>query len=207
MTTLESLAERIAITSGIEDGIAVEALRQSILGYRQLLISQNWERTRTFRQQHIITLEDLKLEKAEEGNNVYYSSSPLPKPLLVNRREYFISVFNTRTVNRIEYGYVTPEDLENLAYRRFTSNAPFYTVENDVLKLFNGTAEVSIRDVWEDPLSLLEFSKKCNCVVSNAFFDGDDLVIEKSMEAKILSFFGNGNRKGHTRKAESEDEG
>lgn len=199
MTSLTSFAEELASTFGRgTDLLFIEELKRRVLHFRQVLLQQNYNKTRVFKPSTISAF-DITLTKGDKDGSTIFISEKLPRPLLVdNRNEPFISVTNSLLdTTRKVYGWVSPEELYYLPYRKFTRPIDYYTYENDrIISL--GAQRLRVRAVWDNPLDVYEFSSnediKLSCSNSSledsCFYNGD-YYLEETMAANILTFFGN----------------
>lgn len=195
-TTLRALAERIAAKSGnSEDQMAIELIKRDVLSFRQLLLKREYEKVRTFAPSLIMAF-DLKLSEIVKNGSKAFISDVLPAPLLTTKREPFISVGNSLIDHtRKIYGYISPEQIEGIQYRRFSKIKDYYTYENHRIISFHKSL-IRVRYVPENPLAVLQFTKdhdatyKCGKSLEQSCFIEDDLIIEESLSGAILTFFG-----------------
>lgn len=197
MTSLNSFAEELALTFGRgTDLLFIENLKRKILHFRQILIKQNYDRERVFVQSTIQAF-DIKLTEADKNGSKVYISEKLPKPIMVNgRNEPFISVSNSLIdTKRKVYGWISPEELYYLSYRKFTKPSDYYTYENDRIISIKSKS-LRIRAVWDNPIEVFEFSKEediklgCkNASLEDSCFYNGDYYLEETMAANILRFF------------------
>ena len=95
MTSLTSFAEELASTFGRgTDLLFIEELKRRVLHFRQVLLQQNYNKTRVFKPSTISAF-DITLTKGDKDGSTIFISEKLPRPLLVdNRNEPFISALS-----------------------------------------------------------------------------------------------------------------
>lgn len=199
MITIQSLAESILLPFGSNDDmLVVEATKQRILAFRQVLIQQDYSRNLRINQQ-LVQAFDLELTEVEEGDDKFYISDILPKPIILSKELPFISVttaFKGRT--KKDLGYLTVEEIPYIKYRKFTSRANYFTYENDRIISYAPAKSLRVRAIWDNPIEAFKFAEKetfklaCSKdIISSPCSDGIDIVLEETMAARILSFFNN----------------
>lgn len=198
-TTLETFAEGIASTLGRgTDPLLINLIKRRVLHFRQLLLKRDYQSSRIFYQSAIQAFDIGLTETTKDGSRVYISDV-LPTPMLLKgRQEPFISVTNSLLdTRRRVFGWVTPEEFNYLEYRKFSKPSDYYTFENGRIITLSPRA-LRVRALWENPIEVANFSSeqdlklgcKTKTLEGNCFYNGD-LVLEETMAASILSFFGN----------------
>ncbi len=216
---LSETALFIAKLKGKEDDSAfIDLLKSQIISYDAIIRRQQHDKgiNLSSLEQTIKCVELIKVNSAScglgvENDLVLRTKERLPKPIILKSNTPFKSVYNSVTSkNRITIDYLTPEELEFIDVRRFTSGSVFHIYENDYLYIVNALEKgydlesVSIRALWDNPLEVRTFAKSellkecCKCdgcenEESNCFLN-DDYVISNVVEGLLLSFFmGNDN--------------
>lgn len=205
-TTLRALAEEIVLASGVEvTQLNIEIYRLRVLHFRQLLLKREYEKTLVWNPSTIQAF-DIELKKVKKFGTVMYMSDVLPITLSVKEFKFpFISVGNRLLdENRKFYDYVKPEQLEFLKYRKFSKLSDHYTYENG--RIYSLHEGLRVRSVFENPLEVVEFSKeqdlKLACggsTLEDDCFKDDDIELEQTMAAAILTFFGNNSTRQNDR--------
>lgn len=213
-TTLETFAESIASTYGRStDSLFIDLIKRRVLHFRQLLLKRDYQSGKVFYQSAIQAF-DISLDKVTKDGQNLYMSEILPLPIMLKgRREPFISVTNSRLdADRRVFGWIHPEELNYLEYRKFSKPSDYYTYENGrIISL--AKRSLRIRALWDNPIEVRNFSSqqdvKLNCeestLESNCFYNGD-LILEETMAASILSFFSNDKAIKEAVSAEQEEE-
>lgn len=197
MVTLQSLAETILRPYGLEtDMFEVEATKIKILGFRQVLIQQDYSSNRRIAQQ-LVQAFDVKLMRVEEDKDKFYVSEILPKPIILSRKMPFISVHTTlKGRQKRPLGYLEPERIPYIEYGRFTSGANYFTYENNRIQVYSDTPAIRVRAIWDNPVEAMFFARneafKLSCsedTIESNCVENDDLVLEETMAGRILTFF------------------
>lgn len=211
---LSETALFIAKLKGKENDLAfIDLLKSQIIAYDATIRRQQYDKGANLSslEQTIKCVELIKVNSAScglgvENDLVLRTKERLPKPLLLKSNSPFKSVYNSVTSkNRITIDYLSPEQLEFIDVRRFTSGNVFHTYENDYGYIVNALEKgydlesVSFRALWDNPLEVRTFAKAellkdcCNCdgcenEESNCFLN-DDYVISNVVEGLLLSYF------------------
>lgn len=197
MVTLQSLAETILKPYGLEtDMFEVETTKIKILGFRQVLIQQDYSSNRRIAQQ-LVQAFNVELKEVEEDKDKFYVSEILPKPIILSTDMTFISVHTTlQGRQKRPLGYLKPERVPYIDYGTFTKKANYFTYENNRIIVYSDTPAVRVRAIWDNPIEAMFFARneayKLACsedTIESNCVENDDLVLEETMAGRILTFF------------------
>lgn len=198
MKTIQSLAEIILNDSQLAtDMLQVEIVMQKILSFRQVLIQQDYQRYSRINEQ-LVQAFDVELTEVAEDDDRFYVSDYLPKPIILGRGcSPFISVHTAyKGKTKQPLHYLSVEEVPYMKYRKFTNKGEYFTYENNRLIVYTEVPSARIRAIWDSPIDALNFAKretfKLACsdkTISSPCTEGDDLLLEETMAARILTFF------------------
>lgn len=198
MITLQGLAELILKPLGLDtDAHEVEVIKQRVLAYRQRLIQQDFSRNLRPAPQ-LIQAFDVSLTEVQEDNDRFSITDILPKPIILNKNGTpFVSVHTSyKGRAKSPLHYVSPEEVPYIKYRKFTKKGNYYTFENDRIEVFSETPSIRVRAIWDSPIHVLHFAQqetfKLNCsneIISSPCTEDDDVLLEETMAAAVLTFF------------------
>jgi hypothetical protein len=197
VVTLQSLAETILKPFGLEgDMFEVEAMKIKILGFRQVLVQQDYSSNRRIAQQ-LVQGFNVQMIQVQEDKDKFYVSEVLPKPIILSKKMPFISVHTTmQGRQKRELGYLEPERVPYIEYGKFTKKGNYFTYENNRLLVYSETPAVRIRAIWDNPIEALLFAReetyKLACsedTIESNCVENDDIVLEQTMAGRILTFF------------------
>lgn len=212
---LSDLANLIAKERGLqEDLVFVEYLKGQILTLNSTIIKQQFDKNGILFPQLIQTINCVSVIKVKsntcglgiDNEFVIRTKNKVPKPISLKKNAPFISVFNNViSKNRTTIPYLSPEELEFVKYRSFTSKSVYHTYEDDYIYVINALekgynlTDVGVSNIWDNPLEAKNFARQekqngCNCNCedcdneeSNCFDDNDDYVLDNVVEGMILS--------------------
>ena len=200
---LSYLVDNIAIKLGKNSDVPFKRiLRDDIIAQRAVIIKQDYERNRMLPSSLYQTIKCAKVEQVRDldcvdcvGKTVWKTEKKIPKPILFNNSFEHFTITNPLKSNRGTLGVLKVEELEFLKFRRFTQNAVYCVYENEWLYFYNVPImeSVSVRGVFENPLTVLEMYSEdsccddCESVISQCFLEGD-LNIEDSYVDRIKAF-------------------
>lgn len=186
--TLDELANSVAIKWNKENDYAtVRRIKLHIISARATIIQRRYDQTKIFPQSIIMTLsceEIIKVSSTECGcfnscGHIWRSKEQIPLPIIVKDDSYFMFVGDVKGVK--SYSSIRPEEVQDIEYRKFSSNENFYFYVNNYLYFTNSLAGFTARFVPENPLDILKLG---HCTIG-CVQDGD-LVLEASLEEGIL---------------------
>lgn len=207
---LTELSRLISVSNGREgDSIYMEELKPLLLDYFIMIMKQNYERYKRVDESLVQTI-TIPLEQIFDGvdNTFLRTVKQLPDPVNFNtRKEPFFSVTNAiLSTNRRKISYLEHHEVENIQYRRFTKNSLYYSLEQKYVYLHNDKSldKVTIRHIFRNPFTVMDFAKENKYDVECKCFEEDDFLIPSEYTGMIISFFGNGRRKTSEEKNEDE---
>jgi hypothetical protein len=178
-TFIDSLA---AIAGKPFDYPTQELAKNFIISDRAALIRRQFEQTRTFPSSALISLcIDLEERSSTEccgidlGCKVVVSTKQIPVPLDVKDEVIFDFVGDVAGLTA--YGYIKPNEVPFIKFRKFSGNLPYYTWINRRLVFFNKPAleKAKLRYIPSNPLDAANIS---DCSGKPCFDIEDTMFIE-----------------------------
>lgn len=197
MKTVQSLAELILTPLGLSnEALEVEVIKQRIISYRQILIQQDYNRYLRI-SESVVQAFNVKLTEVYEGDDKFYISDILPKPMILRKNDPFLSVhtaFHGRTKEPL--AYLPIEEVPYIKNRKFTSKGNYYIYEENRIKSFSSVQALRVRAIWDSPLEVIKFAEKetfklaCSKeTIESPCTSGYDVILEETLAARILTFF------------------
>lgn len=191
--TLNELTNSYASQWGKEnDYITLRRIEKQIISARATVIQRRYDQTKIFPQSVIMTLrckEVIKVDKEEcdcfcEGVTLWRSKQKIPLPIIVKDDSYFMFVGNPQGI--ISFSSIKAEEVQDIKYRKFSSNQNFYFYTNNYLYFTNSLNGFTTRFVPENPLDILKLGEcDCGCI------EDGEMIIENSLEEPIAIIMAN----------------
>lgn len=189
-TTFNALANATALQWGVEnDYSSIERIKMFIISGRATMIQRRYDQTKIFPQSIIMTLKCRDIikvdnEECEDCFNLHdiklwRSKEKIPLPIIVKDDSYFMFVGKGSR----SFSSITPEELQDIKYRKFSSNENFYFYTNGYIYFSKSLEDFTARFVPENPLDILKLGE-CNC---GCVEDGE-LILESSLVEGIAAF-------------------
>lgn len=174
--TLDAAAESLAIQIGRKnDYDFLEALKIDIIAARVIAIKNEYARTGQFDQSLIQNINCLKFKKTYDkrcstsDGFVLVTEKKIPKPMIFGINGLFISLHNSKLSHKTKKSIdiVTPEDVQDIQYRRLTANRVYGVYEDDRIMLVGDKVtelfpefKASLRGIFKNPLDVKKFKSE-----------------------------------------------
>lgn len=191
---LEQLTDIIAIElKDPNNNTLKEVIRNLIISSRSKLIRDEFHKTREFPQAAVIPVNCIPMVEVPSteccsvnlGCTVLRTSYKIPRPIEVKDTTNFnyVGSINHLSSKATEFGYIKPEQISRLKYRKFTSGKIYYTWLADYIYVFNAPAleDITIRYV---PVNFLDVMALKTCALI-ACVEDSDFIIEAHWEDLI----------------------
>ncbi len=134
---------RALLLDNPNDYVLKESLKVDVIASRAKLIRDQFTNTHTFPQSAIVPLKCLDLEKVPStdccsidlGCYILKSVNKIPRPINVKDTLNFNFVGSVDFTS--EWGWLKPEEVGRIKYRKWSSNDIYYTWLNDYIYVFN----------------------------------------------------------------------
>lgn len=190
---LDELTDIIAFElKNPDDAVLKEIIKNLIITSRAILIRQEFNKTRVFPESAVLTIRCLPIIEVNSteccnidlGCKIIRTEDKLPRLIEVKDTVSFTYVGGVVQFGADEFGYLKPEEVGYIKYRKYSRTRGFYTYLNDYLYIFNKPAleALTVRGPFAN---LIELANLRSCDNTPCFNIESTIPIEDHWEDAI----------------------